>query len=501
MRILYLDIDTLRPDHLGCYGYARSTSPNIDRIAAEGVRYDNCYTSDAPCLPARSALFSGMFGIHNGAVNHGGARADMFNEGPERGFRLFRSENGWIARMRRAGFRTVSISPFAERHSAWDFCAGWNEIYNYGKGGGERADEVQVYARDWVERNGASGNWFLHVHYWDPHTPYRTPEEFGNPFKDAPLPPEADWISEEEIAQGYGAFGSHSPQDLGGFGNANNERFPRIPTAIRNKADYRQWIDGYDTGILYMDQHFGELLEVLEAQGVLDDTAVVISSDHGENQGELNVYGDHQTADEITSKIPLIIKWPGGRRGASEAALHYNVDLPPTLVDLLGRQAPPHWDGKSFASTVTNDVQCGHEFLVLSQLAWACQRSVRWDNCILLRTYDPGMKDLPPIAVYDVVADPHERHDLAAERPDLVEAGLALLERWTTEQMTNSDHAVDPLWQIMREGGAFHTRGRLGVYSEHLRATGREEHIPKLEEQYRDRRVVQFRPLYDRRQR
>ena len=59
MRILYIDIDTLRPDHLGCYGYHRGTSPSIDRLAADGVRFENCYVSDAPCLPSRAALYSG----------------------------------------------------------------------------------------------------------------------------------------------------------------------------------------------------------------------------------------------------------------------------------------------------------------------------------------------------------------------------------------------------------------------------------------------------------
>lgn len=86
MRILYLDIDTTRPDHLGCYGYHRNTSPNIDRIAAEGIRFDNCYVSDAPCLPSRSALFNGRFGIHTGVVGHGGTAADLRLEGSPRAF-------------------------------------------------------------------------------------------------------------------------------------------------------------------------------------------------------------------------------------------------------------------------------------------------------------------------------------------------------------------------------------------------------------------------------
>src|SRR5438132_1544012 len=82
MRVLYIDIDSLRPDHLGCYGYHRDTSPNIDRVSAEGVRFEHCHVPDAPCLPSRTALFSGRFGIHNGVINHGGAAADPFRDAP-----------------------------------------------------------------------------------------------------------------------------------------------------------------------------------------------------------------------------------------------------------------------------------------------------------------------------------------------------------------------------------------------------------------------------------
>lgn len=72
MRVLFLDLDSTNPEHLGCYGYHRNTSPNIDKIAAEGVRFTNYYTSDAPCAPSRTALMSGQFGIRNGLVGHGG---------------------------------------------------------------------------------------------------------------------------------------------------------------------------------------------------------------------------------------------------------------------------------------------------------------------------------------------------------------------------------------------------------------------------------------------
>jgi len=86
MRLLYLDIDTLRSDHLGCYGYHRATTPDIDAVAAGGVRFANVYASDVPCLPSRAALMSGAFGIRNGVVNHGGTGAELRSEGPTRGF-------------------------------------------------------------------------------------------------------------------------------------------------------------------------------------------------------------------------------------------------------------------------------------------------------------------------------------------------------------------------------------------------------------------------------
>ena len=77
MRIIYIDIDTLRADHLGCGGYHRNTSPNIDTVASEGINFRNVYASDVPCLPSRTALITGMFGIRNGVINHGGRAADL----------------------------------------------------------------------------------------------------------------------------------------------------------------------------------------------------------------------------------------------------------------------------------------------------------------------------------------------------------------------------------------------------------------------------------------
>ncbi|NLG48705.1 MAG: sulfatase [Chloroflexi bacterium] len=477
MRILYLDCDTLRPDHLGCYGYLRDTSPNIDRLAAEGLRCTNTYACDAPCLPSRAGLFMGRFGIHTGVVGHGGTAADPRIEGAARSFRNSRETATWMEVLREAGFHTVSVSPFAERHSAWWFYRGFSEMYNPGKGGMERADEVTPLALDWIRRRGAEDNWFLQVNMWDPHTPYRAPLEYGNPFAGQPM---EDWITEEKIAADYAGYGAHGAHEPWGYGPNDTEKWPRLPHEIATLADYRQWIDGYDTGIKYMDDHIGQILDALEEQGVLDETVVIVSSDHGENQGELGVYGDHHTADYITSRVPLIIRWPGLPGGRVDHGLHYNLDLPPTMAEMLGARIPAKWDGECLAATLRDGTRVGRDYLVVSQCAWSCQRAVRFGPWMLIRTYHDGLKDYPPVMLFNVDQDPHEMNDLSDVYGDIVHLGLSLLERWQAEMMSTSDSDTDPLWTVMREGGPFHTRGHLLSYSQRLRETGRAQHAETL---------------------
>lgn len=161
MRILYLDIDTLRPDHLGCYGYHRNTSPNIDALAQDSLLFDQVYASDVPCLPSRTALLTGQFGLHNGVVNHGGTDADPTIDGANRQFWSSLQVNSLPSRLKRAGLRTASISSFAQRHSAFHWYAGFDEAFNIGKYGLETADEVHAIAADWLTRRGKEDNWFF----------------------------------------------------------------------------------------------------------------------------------------------------------------------------------------------------------------------------------------------------------------------------------------------------------------------------------------------------
>ena len=128
MRIIYFDIDCLRPDHLGCYGYDRPTSPTTDSIAGEGIRFENYYCASSPCLPSRTCLTSGRFGIRNGVVsNHGaGARFNIATHsygGPVDANQMFPRQ------LKAHGYDPICFSNFADRHYAMWFMCGWSEFH------------------------------------------------------------------------------------------------------------------------------------------------------------------------------------------------------------------------------------------------------------------------------------------------------------------------------------------------------------------------------------
>jgi arylsulfatase A-like enzyme len=377
--------------------------------------------------------------------------------------------------LRKLGHKCVTVSPFGERHSAWHWYAGFSEIFNTGKRGIETADEIFPVAEQWLRRHGREENFFLHVNCWDPHTPYRAPDEFYRFFKDEPLP---TWYSEDVRRRHWEGVGPHSAREVGGYDDAPAPQWPKQPMVIDTMDAARAMFDGYDAGVRYADEHIGRLMNTLADLGVLDETAVIVSADHGENLGELNIYCDHQTADHITSRVPLIVKWPGIHAGASspriDRALHYHFDFAATVIELLGGTVPPNWDGVSFADAFRRgDGDGARDYLVLSQGAWSCQRAVRWDDFLCIRSYHDGYHCFPDHMLFNVKDDPHEQHDLAPQHPELVSHAMTMLDEWHADMMRTATHPTDPMWLVMREGGPHHTCGYLTKYCERLRKTGR----------------------------
>ena len=237
MKVLLVDIDTLNPDHLGCYGYGRPTSPSIDALAAEGVTFRRAYTSDSPCGPSRAALFSGRHGISNGVVTHLGRGTQLRDALPfERGARAREQQPMLAELLHRSGCNPVTFSTFAERHRMWWFNAGWAEVHNRmpGRCGQERADEVNAAVLPWLRRH-AQEDWFLHVHYWDPHRNYRCPPEYVDLVQGGPRPA---WPDHDTIRRHHReCHGPFTPWGLYPWG-----RTPLMPERLEGREDFdRCW--------------------------------------------------------------------------------------------------------------------------------------------------------------------------------------------------------------------------------------------------------------------
>ncbi|MDR3692093.1 MAG: sulfatase [Fimbriimonas sp.] len=488
MRILYIDIDSLRPDHLGCYGYHRNTSPNIDVLAAQGARMQSLYASDTPCLPSRTGFFGGRFGTRTGVVNHGGVCADLQPQGRDRDFRSRAADNSLASLLTRCGYWTASVSPFPRRHSAYQMTYGFNETIDTGRGGMENADEIYREAERWLKGRGKEDNWFLHVNMWDPHTPYDTPVEFGNPFAEEPIDP---WITEEVIARQRASYGPHSAHEVPHYDNKiDPKRWTIGRGEIQSLEDAKVHLDGYDCGVRYADMYVGKIIALLDELGVLEETAIVVAADHGENLGELNIWGDHQTADEFTNHIPGVIRWPGVTQpGSALSGFRYHLDLAATIVDLCspkGRDvlAQAGWDGSSFAPGLQCGDDTGRGRLFLSQGAWSCQRTARWNKWILIHTIDTGTKDFSEWMLFDLEADPHQTRNLVSEYPEVVETvGKEITEAFA--EMSVDCPVGDPFEVVISEGGPLHAR--VGGYDwepylKRLTETGRGHHADWLRE-------------------
>ena len=452
MRVIYFDIDCLRPDHLGCYGYSRPTSPTIDRIATDGVRFENYYCSSSPCLPSRTCLTSGRFGIRNGVVSNVGAGAEFRirttpYDGPEPDTDVF-------PRVLMAhGYDTVCFSTFADRHNAMWFMRGWSEFHTPNlKCGVDTAEEVHERLMPWLRMNATREDYFLHVNYWDAHRIYKMDASWADRFRDHPVP--QAWPDEAAIA---------AHQELDGPFTArrqfaeNRSTVALMPGAVTSRADFDHMITGYDAAIAYVDAHIATVLSELDRQGLLDETAIIVSADHADAFGEHGIYSDHVNVSNCVHRVPLIVRWPGvtdSVAGTADSSMMYNVDLPPTICELLGARIPADWDGVSYAGNLTGGERSDREHLVWDSALYTVQRAVRTRRHLYIRTYDPlTYSNWEPESLYDLEHDPYETTTIAPDSPELVREAREIMDAWVARQRSKPDWGGDPIEAVLHERG------------------------------------------------
>lgn len=489
MRVLLIDVDSLRPDHLGCYGYERDTSPVIDELADSGVVFRNCFASDTPCLPSRTGMATARHGIKSGVVTHFGSGQQYRDPGsghiPDTERRLsFRqlSENGFDIDVQRVfgdALHTASISSFPQRHLAYHFNGSFREsIQPTTQTGLEDGSEITAVATDWLSRHAADDDWLLHVNYWEPHTPYHGIEPYLKKVRDSGRPPV--WPDQEEIDAQQSVTGGRTAT-IGDHKYKPEMRHWRerladdweywpLPKKIREREDFIHLVDGYDASIRKVDHEIGQLLNVLEYHGVREETMVVVTADHGEQFGEHGIFATHGFANPACQKVPMIVSWPSEtNHNTDEVDGHiYQFDLLPTICKLADVSVPRMWDAEPFTSAVRGDPFEGRGFLVCGNGVITFSRAIYTERWVFIRLIHPGVYSYPGLyndpslpmkgleLLHDLETDPHMTENLVGEHPEVAAQLRAKLDGWVTSKLRSDDAAgVDPLVKMANDHGPF----------------------------------------------
>jgi arylsulfatase A-like enzyme len=476
MRVLLVDVDSLRPDHLGTYGYSRDTSPTVDALAERGIRFERCYVSDSPCLPSRTALATCRHGIESGVVTHWGA--GQFYDHPGNGHDAGGPRISSFRQLWEHGVRTATVSSFSANHLAHHFSGSFQEAIQASPktGGLDDGRDVVREAESWLERHAASEDWLLHVNFWDVHHPYRDVEEEVEAVRESG--PAPDWPDEGTLAAHREATGARTatlwpiPDEYGTDefedGYWTVEDYWPMPVSIESRADLEHVVDAYDASIRKVDAWVGRLLEALSAAGVREDTAVIVTGDHGEAFGEQGIYADHAMAHRACQRVPLVVDWPDGPEGRAVEEFVHQFDLMPTLCDLADVPVPSGWDAESFAPLLRDEAFDGREYLVTGHGNYVYSRAVYTDRFAYTRIIHPGVFSLPGEyndpdlpgggleLLFDLEADPKE--NVIDEHPEVAADLSDRLDAWVADHLATAGADAggrDPLVETAARDGPF----------------------------------------------
>jgi arylsulfatase A-like enzyme len=384
--VILLSLDTLRADHLHCYGYPRETSPNIDRFSRDCVLFSNAIAQAPSTLPSHASLFTSLIVMHHGA----------FDPGIWGGYSALVDENLTMAEVLKAnGYRTVSFNGNGYVAKAFGFQQGFDLYDDTHKG---RFESVVPVAVDWIRRFQGD-KFFLFLHTYEVHHPYTPLPRFAERFDAAYSGPLPDEISLELI------------KDI----NAGRVRI--------DEADREHVVNMYDAEILSMDEAFGTFIRLLKEEGVYDESMIIVTADHGEEFGEHGMMGwhSHTLFDELL-RVPLLIKFPRGRYGSTTVDAPVRlIDVLPTVHEVLGLDLPEVYEGKSLLCILS-----GEETEVrpsMSSTGANDEYSLRTDEWKLYVSLKKGTR------LYNLKQDPGERTDVAKDHADLVKELTRMLNR------------------------------------------------------------------------
>ena len=304
-RIVLVTVDTLRADHVGAYGGPVAT-PAIDALAREGVLLSDACTPTPSTGPAHASLLTGLHPWRHGVVDNAVA--------------LDRGVPRLASKLREGGFATAAFVAsyvldarfgFAEGFDAYSFEPTEEYVWRGSRRGrfSARADAVVEAAMHWITAH-AGERFFVWIHLFDPHTPYRPPPEYALP-RDAAV-------------------------DLEG---------KRLPPQVRGLGELADLIRAYRGEVRFVDAQLGRLVERLRMLALLDGTALVVTSDHGEGLGDHGLLEHGANLHDELVRVPLVVRGPGLAAGVRLPGPAQLEDLAPTLLAWAGATPPGGLDG------------------------------------------------------------------------------------------------------------------------------------------------------------
>lgn len=290
--LVYL-IDTLRPDHLSCYGYARETSPNIDALASDGVIFSEMISQSSWTRPAVASLFTSTYPAVHGVMDRADILPDEFESLPK----VFHQ----------SGYETAAFMANVTCLPMWGFGPGFRQFVDVDSTVVSGTKDAQVADSVIEALRLAQGHpWFFYVHNFGPHNPYDPPSPYNTRFV-------------SPAARGDGP-----------------------------EAERAHLVDLYDGAIAFTDAQFGRIVDTLKKLDLYDDTWIVVVADHGEAFFEHNDWGHGTSLYDEQIRVPCVMKPPrnfdfkGERDGIAEL-----IDIAPTLLDLADLRVPDGFQGRS----------------------------------------------------------------------------------------------------------------------------------------------------------
>ncbi len=438
MNLILITADTLRADHLGCYGYWRETSPNLDALAAEGARFERFIGQCAHTLPSFTSMMTGLTPFETGVV----ATLHCVPDTPSG--RLSDRTPVIAEALAKAGVHTVAVDNLMQFacHPSW-FVRGFAEYINPNPESfvtalmAGRMNEVLLPV---IER--LPEPFFVWAHYWDPHRPYNQPDERLRPFGDDGSAQVRTTPDGRDYIPTWGTLEALERSTWAG-GEMRDHQPPRL-------ANAREMIDAYDGEIRYLDDNLGAIFDKLTRMGRWDDTCVCVTADHGETMADHLTHFAHVEALDACTRIPLIVKPPAGVRAATPVpeTLATHTDLAATVLALFGVEPEEPMHGRSLLPLLEGRADSHRDHVVSSGMyllddddVWqsmeVAARTERWRlrrRAPIGRDYPThGLKlshlweviarlyeDEPQVELYDAAADPNELTNVAAEHPDVL---------------------------------------------------------------------------------